>query len=138
MNKYVKNFITVCMAVCMVVCLCLFASACGEDKNHYVVNVEMPDGSAAANIRVEFCAMDGTNLNCLFESTDKNGKATFDIRNFSDTTYFVMHLPEVPEGTMFDANDDNKGGMYVYVKNGYSITIKLKAKSTADVPTCLV
>ena len=128
--KNVKTILVLCLAICMVICLGIFASACGDDKDKYTVTVLAPDGTAAKDLRIEFCSLDGSNLRCLSGSTDENGKVVFDIKEFSDTTHFVMHIPVIPNGYYFDANDDGNGGKYLYVKDGYSTTINLKKLET--------
>lgn len=135
--KNVKKIFILCLALCMVVCFGVFASACGGN-DHYSVTVQMPDGTAAKNLRVEFCSIDGSNLRCMSGTTNDNGVADFDIKDYSDTTKFLIHLPEVPDGYTFDANDDGNGGMYVYVKDGYSVTIKLKENSGSSSDTQLI
>ena len=130
MKRYIKSLIAACLSVCLIVCIGLFATACDNtDTDHYVVTVNLEDGSPATGVMVQLCSKDGVET-CRNIQTGADGVATFDISDLSTTTYFSIHLDILPTGYTFDAEN---GEMLVYVKDGYSTTITLK-KGSAEVP----
>lgn len=137
----------------MTLCLCLFAAACSDDndddngkvdKSRFKVTVLLPDNSPAVGVSVGICSMDGTHKQCLQPvSTDSNGVASIDISDYGDTTEYLVHVSNLPDGYAYvDENgtpynpDDQMAGARVKVSNGYSYTVKLKA--TTQSPTISV
>mgnify|MGYP001024594177 CR=1 FL=1 len=125
MKKYLKTLILACVAVCLIACTALFATAC-TDTSKYEVTIVHEDGTAFEGVKINFCK--GTEICLPQEATGSDGKVVVDLTQFNGGDEFHVQILQ-PKGYEFvtEGLEHDETGIIVNLKDGYSITLTLKA-----------
>lgn len=128
MNKLFKAAVAAILSVCAI-CGVVFAAACTDptppepNKNYYYVSILYPDGKGVKGVKVTLTPEDGSEGDdpYLTSSTDDNGKATFDITQYSDATRFFIEISRdnIPDSYSF------LNTYSVKIADGNSLNVKL-------------
>ena len=128
MNKLFKAAVAAILSVCAI-CGVVFAAACTDptppepNKNYYYVSILYPDGKGVKGVEVTLTPEDGSEGDdpYLTSSTDDNGKATFDITQYSDATRFFIEISRdnIPDSYSF------LNTYSVKIADGNSLNVKL-------------
>lgn len=138
--KFFKKIFVPLLAVICAFAICLSFAACGDgdddirskyaaedddtnwDYITYIVYLEMPDGSPAANVNIQVCS----GLNCLPKQTNEDGRAVATFPSSQEGQQVYMHFDnlydsnydvigyKIPDGCALPANSSDFDGTTVW------------------------
>ena len=128
MKKYIKTAIISCIAVCLIACAGIFATACQNTSQYEITVISATDETPVEGVRINFCLVGGT---CAPKASDKNGKIVYDLSQDMYKGGHNFHIAVLNSSSyeLLTAGfkHDDEGILVDTEKDGYSITIKVKA-----------